>query len=323
MKAAQLQQYGSADQFKIVDLPTPEVGPHDVLIKVHYAGLRWSDVQQRRGELLISRPETPFVPGHEASGVVEAVGTQVTDLKPGARVVALPLHGGFAEYLVVPRRSAFEVPDGAALDMVLVYLINLRVAYLNAYTFGQVKEGQTAMIHAAAGGVGLLTLQILKRRFKNVKVIALSSSDEKLEVCRQNGADFLINTTTSKYWEEAKRLTGGVGADVVFNGTSGPKVARDARAIKPLGRWVIYGAADGTGPIDIYSFIYNSITLAPFSIITLVGTAEWDRTTEFVADWMKTEKLLAPTVFPLLRIADAHRYLEERRSTGKVVIQVA
>ena len=191
MKAIHLKELGSVDNFAVVDIPKPELSEDEVLIRTKYAGVMYADIMQRKGEYLV-QPPLPFVPGKEVAGVVEEVGSNIKNLKPGMRVMTTVLIGAYAEYVKAFERDVFVLPDRATFQQGLVYLANLPAAYLAYYTFGSVQPNETILLHAAAGGIGSLITQIAKRKGENT-VIALASSDEKLEFCHKNGADHCIN----------------------------------------------------------------------------------------------------------------------------------
>lgn len=321
MKAAQLQEYGPADGFRIVDVPKPAPGPKEALIRVKYAGLRWGDIMARRGEPA-RRHNDPWVPGQEAFGIVEEIGDQVTGFAPGDAVIGTPLEGTFAEWCVVPAARLAKVPPGVPGEKMLIYAINMPVAYMCMYTWGHIQPGETALVHAAAGGVGQLCVQVIKRRGSNNRVIALAGTDEKVQGCLDNGADYAINYKTADYVTEVKRITDGAGVDIVLNGVAGPTLKTDPTVIRPLGRWIIFGGAAGYTPINTFRFSYSSITVMPFSIIPFRNTPHYAEAVAFTNEWVQHEELLTPTAYPLDRIVQAQLDLEEGRTQGKVVLQV-
>lgn len=333
MRAVLLHDYGSSDQLRIGDVPRPEPKPSEVLIKVAYGGLRWGDIMQRNGFPTRARP-TPFVAGQEASGVVEAVGSDVRSCKPGMRVVALPMNGAWAEYVVVPEARVQSLPDHVGLAQALAYPVNLLTAYYAVFVWAKVQPAERVLLHAAAGGVGLLALQILKRRLRDVTVVALAGSDDKLRLVREHGADHAINYKTSDYVSEINRLLGpkatgfmtggerGGGVDVSLNGVSGPTLRTDPQVIRKRGRWVIYGWAGGRGVLDTAAFGYDGITVMPFSSIAWMGTPEHAEGQRFVREWLEHEALLEPSIFPLDQAASATRALELGQTSGKVVLAV-
>lgn len=333
MRAVHLNDYGSADNFEVVDIPKPRPGKGEVLIEVAFAGLRWGDIMQRNGWPSRARP-TPFVGGQEAAGIISEVGTDVSTLRPGQRVVATPPHGGFAEFVVSPAAAVTPLPDHVALESSLAYPVNMRTAHLMVFAWAKVKPGDTVLLHAAAGGVGLMALQIMKKRLRDVRVIGICSSDEKTELLKSEGCDHVINRKTHDYVAEVNRICGpkltgfmtggemGGGVDVSFNGVSGPTLVTDPQVIRKRGRWVIYGYAGGRALIDTGPFGYDGITIMPFSSIAWRGTPEDDAARAFVLDWMSKEKLVEPMIYPLEKVADAERDMEAGQTSGKVVFRV-
>jgi NADPH:quinone reductase-like Zn-dependent oxidoreductase len=329
MKAALLADYGSADNFSIVDVPKPGVAPGEVLVRVAYAGLRWGDIMSRNG-LPARLVEPPFVPGQEVAGVVEAVGAGVEGFAEGDRVVAQPMVGGYAEYVSVPARSVGKVLDGVPLETMLVYRVNLPTAYLAVFEWAKVQDGESVVVHAAAGGVGMLAVQLLKRRLEGVTVIGIVGSDEKAELARRHGADHAINRHTHDYVAEVGEIAGvkprgfapwapPAGVDVVLNGVGGPTLRTDRRIIRRLGRWVLFGTVAGVEPVNLFESSYDSITILPFSMIPFHGTAAMRRANEFVSDWLLHEELVAPSVQPIEDIADVQKAMEAGDTAGKVV----
>jgi NADPH2:quinone reductase len=333
MKAIHLNDYGSTDNFALVDAKKPVPGADDVLVKVKYAGLRWGDIMQRNGWPSRHR-KPPFIPGQEAAGVIEAVGANVKRFEPGMRVVAMTMDGAFAEHVAVHEQRVWPVPERVLLEQSLAYPVNLRTAYLMVYTWAKLQAGESVLLHSAAGGVGLMALQIMKRRFNDVRVIGLVSTDEKVRIALANGADHCINYKQSDYVEEVKKIVGDKasgfavggasdgGVDVAFNGVSGPTLATDPKVIRKRGRWVIYGYAGGRAVIDTGPFGYDGITIMPFSSIAWMGTPEYRASGAFVNEWMQSEQLITPTIYPLERMAEAQRAMEQGLTSGKVVFSI-
>jgi NADPH2:quinone reductase len=336
LKAAQLKDYGPAENFCITEVPTPSPGPGEVLIRVHYAGLRWGDIMGRNG-IPMRAAHPPFVPGQEAAGVVVEVGEGVGNLKVGDRVVALPYGGAYAEYLVCSASARIsKVPEGVPLASALVYKVNLPTAHLIVNEWAKVQEGESVLVHAAAGGVGTLCVQILKRKFNNVTVIGLAGSDEKCRRVRENGADHVINHKTHDYVAEVEKIVGAkprgfapsassAGVHVVLNGVAGSTLRSDRLIIRPLGRWVLFGTPGGVELVNLFANSYDSITIMPFSMIPFMvnDTAQYARAQAFCDEWLATENLIAPTIHPLEDIAVVQRAMEERQTWGKVVFAIA
>jgi NADPH2:quinone reductase len=333
MKAVFIDDYGAVENLRVGEAPKPAPAANEVLVKIDYVGLRWGDVMQRNG--LPSRArQTPFIGGQEAVGVIEAVGPEVRHWRPGMRVMATPSGGAFAEYVAVHPALLQPVPDNVPLEVMLAYPVNMRTAYYMVYVWAKVREGERVLLHAAAGGVGLIALQILKRRFKSVEVVAIAGTDEKLALLRAEGADHVINRKTQNYVDEVLKIwgpkasgfaTGGRqegGVDVAFNGVSGETLGLDWQVIRKRGRWVIYGYSAGRGQLDTSQFGYDGITVMPFSSIAWTGTPEHGEATAFTQEWLRTEKLIQPEIHALDDMREVQRAFETGGTTGKVVLKV-
>lgn len=337
MRAVQLTAYGSADNLRIIEAPEPVAGPGQVRVKVEYAGVRWGDIMLRQGNLAHAVPNPPpLMAGLEVAGRIDQVGDGVTDLQVGDKVAAPVNGGGYAEYALVSAFAIAKLPESAPLDKALAYFVNLRVAYMIVYQWAKIREGETVLLHAAAGGIGLLVLQILKRRFENVRVIGICSSDEKAELLRSNGCDHVINRKTHDYVAEVTRICGskaaagalfdqsGGGVDVSINGVSGPTIDSDMKVIRKRGRWVIFGfqGGDRMPSLDTHAIGYDGITVMPFSITAWFGQPEWEASEVFFEDWLENEELNDVDVWPLDKVGEAESIIESGKSIGKTVIQI-
>jgi len=299
----------------------PKPAENEVLIKVKASSVIFADILMRKGDYPALPASLPFVPGREVAGIVEQVGENATSIEPGMRVMGQMHTGGYAEYAKTSMDQVFVLPDRVTYFQGLVYFANLRVAYMVYNVFGKVQPNDAILVHAASGGVGSLITQIAKRRGNNV-VIALSSSDEKLEYCRANGADYLINYKTTDYVKEVLRITDGNGVDVSLNSIGGTTLETDPDAIKPLGRWVIYGYAAGKGLIDPYKHMLKSLTITASSIYTYFFREEYQQAMDFLKDWLNTEdNLLSVTkTFRIEEIVQAHHWFEDQHSIGKIAL---
>ncbi len=353
MKAVQLTDYGSVDNFRMADIPEPQAGPNQVRIKVAFAGLRWGDVMARNGDPV--RRYTPpfaFTAGQEAAGVVDQVGEGVENIKIGQRLYINIWEGAFAEYAIVTlnkdtwARDMVPIPDGVPMDVFLAYPVNMMAAWMAVYQWGQVKPGQTVLLHQAAGGLGRLITQIIKRKLWDVRLISLVGSDAKFDVCRADGADHVINYKTHNYVDEVQKIIGekpvgflpgveGAGVDVSFNGVRAHTLKTDPLIIRKRGRWVLYGHAgaardkpiDGSqgrrnDDIDTAPFLYDSITILPMSTLTWLGTPEWFSARAFMYDWLARQALMTPTVYALDEVPKAQELMETGQTTGKVVFRI-
>lgn len=333
MRAVQLVDYGSADNFRLVDVPMPAPGKDDLLIKVHYAGLRWGDIMSRQG-IPVRATAPPFIPGQEAAGIVVETGRGVTSFKVGDRVTALPPNGAYAEYLCISSNARVaKIPEGVPLASALVYRLNMPTVYFLIYEWAKVQAGEVVLVHAAAGGIGMLAVQVLKRRFENVTVIGLASTEKKCESILANGADYAINSQAVDYVAEVARLVGDKrrafesgasgGVHVVLNGVGGRTLHMDRRVIRPFGRWVLFGTPSGAEPVNVFQNVYDSISILPFSLIPFRDTPARTKADEFTDAWMTSEALLSPTVRDLEDVASAQRAMERRETHGKIVFAVS
>lgn len=315
MKAILLDDYGPVDNLRVGEVAEPLAGPGEVVVRVAYAGLRWGDLMSRNG--IPRRFHTPpFVPGQEATGVVHAVGEGVDDFAVGDRVMAVVLGGAYAELLKAPAPALTRVPEHVGLDSMLAYGVNFPTAWLACTNWGGVAAGDRVLLHAAAGGVGLLALQILTRRI-GARVIAVVGSQAKADLCRAEGAELAIDRHEVDYVEAVTAHCGQV--DVVLNGVAGPTLRSDHRIIRPRGTWVIYGTSGGAGTLPIWDFAYSSITVKPFSIIAFLGSPEHQDAQKEMWRWLETEPPIEPTVRPLEEVAAAQADMAAGRTTGKVV----
>ncbi len=323
MKAAMLTAYGSPENHQIVDVPIPEPGPGEVRIKVAYAGLRYGDFYTLAGLFAASQPKLPFIPGQEVSGVIDKVAPDVTSFKVGDRVSSSLTTGGFAEYAVTPASGMIsKIPDRCGLDQHLIYFINLRVAYLAVYTFGKVKDGEKVLLHAPVGGIGQMIMEVLRKRFKDITIVGVTSTEAKMKRARELGANHVINYKTGDYVKETLEYMGGRKIDVSFNGVGGPTMKVDAQVIRPLGRWIIYGFTAGVEPPGFSG--YDAHTIIPFSILPVImyDPAEFNKTTAFLDEWVNKEELLSPVVYPIEEIVAAENALQSGASMNKIVFKL-
>lgn len=337
MRAIELSDYGPVENFHLVDAPEPSAGPGEIRIKVAYAGLRWGDIMQRNGKPAKDTP-VPFIAGQEVAGHIDQIGDGVTGFEIGQPVFGGVRSGGFAEYVVAPVATTMIVPlpESVALDGALAYPLNMITAHLAVHVWGQVAEGQTVLVHAAAGGIGQLIIQIIKKDFQNVRIIGICSSRSKTELLERLGCDHIIDRKTQDYVEEINRICGpkatgfttggqqGGGVDVSFNGVAGDTLPKDEQVIRKRGRWVIFGYAGDSRPtpIDVEPIGYDGITTLFASQIAWWGTPEYDAAVAYTRNWLANEPLIETQHWPLEKVAEAQRAMEEGQTTGKVVFDI-
>lgn len=322
MKAIKVSSYGDADVLKLSDAepkPTPAEG--QVLVKIHAAGVNFVDIYHRRGYY---QQKLPFIPGLEAAGVVEAVGKKVAEFRPGDRVAYTGHIGSYSEYTVIDADRLVSVPKDLSFEQGAAFPLQGMTAHYLIHEFRRPKPGDTVLIHAAAGGVGLLLVQWAKHH--GARVIGTVSTDEKARTAREAGADHVILYTEQDFVSETKRLTDGLGAQLVLDGVGKSTFPGDLEAVALRGHVVIYGAASGPAdPVVPNSLMTKSISVSGGSLVNFTATREelLRRSTEVLnaikEGWLK---LRIGNVLPLAEAGKAHRLLEGRRTMGKIVLKV-
>jgi len=322
MKAMRISQPGDPSVMQLVDIPQPKPGPGEAVVRVYAAGVNYADIYFRNGSGRIPIP-FPYTLGIEGAGVVEAVGEGVSHVKVGDRVAyATRDVGSYAEYHLVkatalaplPKELSFE--DGAA-----VILQGLTAHYL-LHEFYPIKRGSTVLVHAAAGGMGLLLVQWLKHL--GAVAIGTVSTEEKANVAREAGADHVILYTNQDFAEEANKLTGGKGVDYIIDGVGKTTFTKNLDAVRNLGWATVYGMASGPAePLSPNALMTKSITISGGALFNYIVTREelLGRARDLFAalreGWLK---LRVERVFPLAEAAEAHRLLEGRKTTGKLIL---
>jgi NADPH:quinone reductase len=319
MKAIQISEFGGADKLIYTDIDVPQIKPNEALVKITAIGVNYIDVYHRTGRY---PGKPPIVPGSEAAGVVEAVGPEVTTCKPGDRVAYTMTIGSYAEYAAVPAERLVPMPDGIDDRPAAAAMLQGMTAHYLCKTTYPLKPGDTALVHAAAGGVGLLLIQMLKKL--GGKVIGTCSTEEKAALARQAGADEIILYTKSDFEAEVKKLTGGEGVEVVYDSVGKDTYEKSFRSLKRQGYMVLYGASSGAVDNIPVSFLQ-----AKSLFVTRPGLADYIHRRDIllwrageVLDWIaKGElKLRIEHVYPLAEAQQAHRDLEGRVTTGKLLL---
>ncbi len=322
MKAVYIEQTGGADVLRYGDFPKPGPGAGEALVKVVAAGVNFIDTYHRTG---LYKLTLPAVLGSEGAGTVEAVGEGVTGWKPGDRVAWSMARGAYAEYAGVPIASLVRIPDGLDFqDAAAALLQGMTAHYLTHSTFFLKKE-HTALVHAAAGGTGRLIVQMAK--IHKARVIGTAGSAEKAEVARQAGADHVILYNDQDFVAETKRLTDGAGVDVVYDSVGEATFMKGLDCLRPRGMMVSFGNSSGAVP-PIQPLLLSqkgSLFLTRPSLGNYIATREeLDWRAGDVFRWIVEKKLTLRLdhIYPLAEAAQAHRDLEGRKTTGKLVLQV-
>ena len=323
MKAIKITTYGGPDVLKLTDTePKPAPGPGQALVRIHAAGVNFVDIYQRRGTYPVN---LPYIPGLEASGVVEAVGKKVTEVRPGDRVAYTGHLGSYSEYTVIDADRLIKLPKDLSLEQGAAFPLQGMTAHYLLHDFRKLKKGDTVLVHAAAGGVGLLLVQWAKHL--GAKVIGTVSTTEKAVAAKKAGADHVILYTQQDFVSEAKRLTKGRGVDLIIDGVGKSTFPGDLEAAALHGHVVIFGASSGPAdPIVPNSLMARSISVSGGSLQNFIATREdLLRRSKAVLSAVKEGwlKLRIDNVLPLAEAEKAHRLLEGRQSMGKIVLKVA
>jgi NADPH2:quinone reductase len=322
MRAIVVEEFGGPEKLTLVDLPTPAPGPTDVIVKVAVSGVNFIDVYFRSG---LYKVPPPVAIGSEAAGVVDSVGSDVADLLPGDRVVYAMTRGSYAEFARVPAAQLVKIPDGVSSDQAAAVLLQGMTAhYLTRSTF-PLKDGDTCLVHAAAGGTGALIVQMAKS--VGARVFGTVSNSAKAAIARDAGADEVILYTEQDFAAETRRLTNGRGVDVVYDGVGKTTFEGSLDSLRPRGMLAVFGYASG----PVTSVDPSQLNTKGSLFFTRPGLANYIATRDELV-WRAGEVLAmvrsgALTVridatYPLEQAADAHRALEGRKTTGKLLIEV-
>ena len=303
-------------------MPKPSPGPSDVIVKVAMSGVNFIDVYFRTG---LYKMPTPVAIGSEAAGVVDSVGSDVTGFAPGDRVAYAMARGSYAEFAKVPAAQVVKVPDAVSFEQAAAVLLQGMTAhYLTRSTF-PLKAGDTCLVHAAAGGTGALIVQMAKHL--GARVIGTVSTPEKAAIAKAAGADDVIFYTEQDFAVETRRLTNGRGVDVVYDGVGKTTFDKSLDSLRARGMMVLFGASSGAvPPFDPGSLNpKGSLFLTRPSLAHYIATRDelaWraKEVLDLVASGQLTVRIDAS--YPLDRAADAHRVLEGRGTTGKLLISI-
>jgi len=320
MKAIQVKQTGGPEALEYGDVPVPEPKPNETVVKIAAAGVNFIDVYQREGRYKLP---LPFTAGQEGAGVVSFVGTEVKSLKLGDRVAFCGVQGSDAEYAAVPADRLVQIPQGVnEREAAAAILQGMTAHYLLHDTF-PLKRGQTALVHAAAGGVGLLLVQMAHNI--GARVIGTVSTEEKAKLARDAGADEIIFYTQTDFEAETKRLTGGKGVDVVYDSVGKTTFEKSLNVLRPRGMMALFGGSSGAvppfDPIVLSqkgSLFLTRPTLNHYVITREELMARSEAVFGMIA--AKKLKLRIEHTYKLADAAQAHRDLEGRKTTGKLLL---
>ena len=320
MKAIRVQQFGGLEALKVEEVSVPDPGEGEARVKIEAIGVNFLDIYQRIGRY---QGSPPFTLGQEAAGIVDAVGPTATDIKAGDRVAYASVQGSYAEYAIVPAWRLVPIPAGVDVGQATAAMVQGMTAHYLALSTYPLKQGETALIHAAGGGTGQLLVQVAKHR--GARVIGTASTEEKAALAREAGADEVILYTQADFEAEVKRLTNSVGVEVVYDSVGKDTFDKSLNCLKRRGTMVLYGASSGAvSQIDpqILNAKGSLYLTRPYIGHYTADRAELLGRANDVFNWiaMGELKVRIDKIFPLAEAAEAHRYLEGRQSKGKVLL---
>jgi NADPH2:quinone reductase len=320
MKAIRIHQNGGAEMLRYEEVATPTAGSGEALVKIEAAGVNFIDIYIREG---LYKTALPATLGQEGAGVVESVGAGVADLKPGDHVAYAGTVGSYAQYAVVPAARLVKVPPGIdSRSAAAAMLQGMTAHYLVTSTF-PLQKGHTALVHAAAGGVGLLMIQMAKMR--GARVMGTVSTEDKARLAREAGADEVVLYNSQDFEAEARRFTGGVGLDVVYDSVGRSTWEKSLQSLRPRGMLVLFGNASGpVPPIDPLLLSQRGslyLTRPKLGDYTITREELLQRAGELLG-WIAGGKLRLRMehIFPLEQAGQAQEALAGRKTTGKILL---
>ena len=320
MRAIQITQTGGPEVLQFRELPTPEPGPGQVLVQIEACGVNFIDVYQREGRYPV---QLPFIPGQEAAGTVIALGPDVTSAKVGDRVAWCHAMGAYAEYAAVPVSRLVAIPEGISTPQAAAAMLQGMTAHYLAHSTYPIQRGDDVLIHAGAGGVGLLLIQMAKH--SGARVLTTVSTDEKAALAHRAGADETILYTREDFAAKVRELTGGRGVPVVYDSVGKTTFDGSLACLRPRGMMVLYGGSSGAVP----PFDLIQLSTKGSLFVTRPTLKDYTATREElelragdVLRWVSegSLKLRLEHNYPLAEAAQAHRDLEGRKTTGKVLL---
>ena len=321
MRAVEVTEFGDARTMTVREVEPPEPEAGEVRIEVRAAGINFADIMQRRGHYH-GGPEPPYRPGMEAAGVIDAVGEGV-DRETGEPVVSLVDGGGYAEYAVADARGLLEIPGEMGFEAAAGFPVQWLTAHNCLFEWGDVEAGETVLVHAAAGGVGSAAVQLADEA--GAEVIGTASTDEKLAMASDLGMDHGIRYTETDFVDRVDELTDGEGVDVVLDGIGGETTDRSLDALRSFGRMVSFGAASGEpGRPNTADLLFGNKTVIGYHLgralrrqpMRVMGAVP--ELTQLLGDGIL--EVQVGHTFDLADAAEAHRFIEDRKSSGKVVL---
>mgnify|MGYP000558963669 CR=1 FL=1 len=321
MKAWRVHDWCEPDQMSFEDIPLPEPGAGEVRIKNHAAALNFFDILMVQGKYQ-TKPPRPFTPGSELAGVVDAIGEGVTGFNVGDRVQAMATSGSYAEFSIAPAAKTFRIPDAMSFEEAAAMIVIYQTSYFALTHRTQIKPGEWLLVHAAAGGVGVSATQIGKAL--GARVIATAGSEDKLQFCLSQGAEYALNYSDAGWVEQVKKITGR-GANIIYDPVGGEVFDLSTKCIAPEGRLLVIGFAGGTIP----SIAANRILLKNMSVTGVYWGGYLEHHPEYMAEAesalfkMYDARQIKPIVSETFKLADAVAALNAlatRKTVAKVVL---
>jgi NADPH2:quinone reductase len=320
MKAIQVSRVGGPEVLELADIPAPEPKPSEAVVQIKAAGVNFIDVYYREGRY---PAPLPFIPGQEGAGVVNTIGSEVLTVKPGDHVAYAGVLGSYAEFAAVPADRLVQIPEKLDFNQAAAAMLQGMTAHYLSHSSFPIKAGQTVLIHAAAGGVGRLLVQMAKKL--GARVIGTAGSDEKARLAREAGADELIIYTNQDFEKETLRLTGDKGVDVVYDGVGKTTFEKDLKVLRPRGYLVLFGGASGAvPPFDLMLLTkHGSLFVTRPSLQHYIATrVELEQRSGDVLQMIASGdvNLQIHKAYSLSQAQEAHRDLEGRIASGKLLL---
>ena len=329
MKAIQVEKFGGPERLTLAELPVPRPGPGEVLVRLTYAGVNYIDVYMRDGSYARShtyQTPLPMTIGMEGAGRIEQMGTGVGDLAIGDTVAYCLSRGSYADFAVVPAWKVVRVPAGVDLAVATTLMLQGSTAHYLSRSAFPLKHGQSCLVHAGAGGVGQLLIQLAKRA--GATVITTVGSEEKARLARERGADHVILYRQSDFGDEVRRLTDGKGVNVVYDSVGRDTLPRSIRSLKRRGVCISFGASSGQPePVPLLELAEaGSVFLTRPHLADYMANADEIRARAaelFAAHIDGSLRVTIDKLFPLAEAAMAHATIEGRATQGKLLLKVA
>ncbi|HQU82725.1 MAG TPA: quinone oxidoreductase [Pyrinomonadaceae bacterium] len=318
MKAIRVHELGGADKLTLEDVEKPTPKADEVLVKVAAAGINYADTMMRAGNYL-TKPDLPLTLGYEVAGTIEELGAEVTKFQKGQRVLATASSGGYAEFATAKAATVLPLPDELGFGESTALLVQglTALGLLNG-----TKSGQSILIHAAAGGVGSLLVQLAK--LKGLKVIGTASSEQKLQLVADLGADFAVNYSEADWTDEVLQATDGKGVDWIIEMVGGAVVAQNLKVLAKHGTMWVYGSASGEDfKVSVLSLMAKNHKIQGYWLMNESVENRIAFTKELLEYYGAGKLKIQVTEFPLEQAKEAHEAIESRKTTGKVVLKVS